>query len=170
MNFKLIFTTIILFTSIHCFCQSKGETIKWLNAKFENVANYDVAGEPGFNYLQRFLKINQDGSYLINCKYYRDLDENPIDSFIIRGLLKDLNPEAITISKSISYSFKVICTNSKKCVTSKFKDKRGRLNISTDSNIEFGPIFINDDPDLEIRIINALQHLIKLFGGKKDTF
>jgi hypothetical protein len=163
----IIILCLLIFGIRSSNAQSKDETIRWLNDKFNN--SYLVDGEGGLWRSAREFKYLSLGYLTMTCyDYKKDIlfpsDKNYTSVKYYSVFLSNLSPNSVRVVKSGDFLlFLADCTKGD-CI----EVLGGTLIGVKTKTIVLG--VTRNEQNLEERVKKALIHLITLCGGKNETF
>ncbi len=164
---RLIFISILLLVTTLANSQTKKETIDWVNAKFGK-KDYKNGIFNSF----RTLRINEDGTYIITEKDNSSINGKYIAKHTYNGSISELGVNSV-FTKKINDDIYIYasCFNKNKCIKYKnFNPDGTQVYESSEDFVLFIIIGKYEDQSLITRSKRALNHLIYLFGGKKEAF
>lgn len=165
MKIKFLSSLLFLVFFNFSYSQTKEETISWLNEKFKSPQQYEEALWTS----SRTFEISYDGNFIVT--QYSNYSTGRAKT-TYRGNFKNLALNSTTATKVKSYFYIIAeCYNNNACITQTSYKPDGSLEATySSSRIFFIPVNQREVGNLEERAPKAFNHLIKIFGGKKEVF
>jgi hypothetical protein len=173
---RILIILLISYNLTHS--QTKSETIEWLNGILGDYRPIEY--DDLFQLFEgRLLEVNNDGTFKVITTRYKNILPEYIKTIVHdTGDFKNIDLGSVQIEKMKNgyYILTVKCFINKECIQQVKYDvpnndvKNKKLVQFVDKNTTCIAVFDPKDYEGAVSSKKAIEHLIKLLGGKKNPF